>query len=244
MLVFPPVSAVNHAQGPRLFLSAPLSAGAALTLQKDQTRYLGAVLRVRDGATVRVFNGRDGEWRSVLADGQRRLDVAERLRPQAAEADFWLLFAPLRRDATELVVQKATELGASALLPVPTTRAQPVRLNVERLAVIAREAAEQCERLTLPLIAPPRALAEILSGWEGSRRLFVAVERRALPAPSRVAGSAAALLVGPEGGFAPAELELLGQHDFVAPVSLGPLILRAETAAIAGMALLQIPRAP
>jgi 16S rRNA (uracil1498-N3)-methyltransferase len=148
------------------------------------------------------------------------------------------VFALLKRDATDLVVQKATELGAAALLPVITERTNASRVNEARLAAIAVEAAEQCERLTVPRLCRLRPLMALLGGWEPDRHLFVATERSAAPAIGPAHGPAA-LLVGPEGGFTPAELEAVQAHPFVTAVSLGPRILRADTACIAGLALLQ-----
>jgi 16S rRNA (uracil1498-N3)-methyltransferase len=165
------------------------------------------------------------------------LVLGARLRPQAAELDLWLAFAPLKRDATDLVAEKATELGVAALLPVLTARTVAARVNLDRLAAIATAAAEQCERLTVPRLAPPVALAALLADWPAERVLVAALERQGAPPVRRPAGPAA-LLVGPEGGFTGAELDLLRRHPFVVSAGLGPRILRAETAAIAGLALL------
>jgi 16S rRNA (uracil1498-N3)-methyltransferase len=227
----------------RLFLPAPLAAGAALPLGPGQAHYLGTVMRRAVGERVRVFNGADGEWEAriaSLARGAALLEAERCLRPQAPEPDLWLAFAPLRREATEFLVQKATELGAAALRPVYTGRTNPGRLNEARLAAIAIEAAEQCERLTVPRLAPPVRLTALLAEWPPARPLFVALERAAAPMLRPCAGPAG-LMVGPEGGFAPAELDEMGRHAFVMPASLGPRVLRAETAAIVGLALLQAP---
>ena len=152
------------------------------------------------------------------------------------EPDLWLLFAPLKRDATDHVVQKATELGASELFPTLTERSQTDRVNLGRLRAIAMEAAEQCERLTMPVIHPPQRLADRLKDWR-HRKLVVALERSRAPPPPALAGPGA-LLVGPEGGFSPAEAAWLDTLAFVTPACLGPLVLRADTAAIVGLALL------
>jgi 16S rRNA (uracil1498-N3)-methyltransferase len=227
----------------RLYLPAPLHAGAELTTTPAQAHYLANVMRCAVGETLRLFNGRDGEWeariRSLRRD--RALLVAERqVRPQAPEPDLWLLFAPLKRDATDLVVEKATELGAAAILPVLTDRTNTARMNPTRLLAIATEAAEQCERLTLPRIAPPEKLSAILAGWPTDRPLVAALERSVAPKVQPAQGPAA-LLVGPEGGFTEAELDALRRHPLVVAASLGPRILRAETAVIVGLALLQAP---
>ncbi len=201
-------------------------------------------MRRAPGDGVRLFNGADGEWQGRIAAlrRDRAVLVADTMvRPQAAEPDLWLLFCPLKRDATDLVVEKATELGAAALLPVFSERTNTARLNETRLLAIATEAAEQCERLTVPRIVPPRRLADTLASWPAGRKLVVAMERRLAPPVPTTAGPAA-LLVGPEGGFTAAELDALASYPFVIPACLGARILRAETAAIVGLALLQAPR--
>jgi 16S rRNA (uracil1498-N3)-methyltransferase len=226
---------------PRLFVPDALAEGAEIAATPAQAHYLGTVLRHGPGAPLRLFNGRDGEWGARLAairKDRATLVVETRTRLQAPEPDLWLVFAPLKRDATDLVVEKATELGAAALLPVFTERTNTARLNPDRLRAIATEAAEQCERLTVPHLAEPRRLADLLAGWPAGRRLVAALERADAPSPTPSAGPTA-LLVGPEGGFAPAEATLLLRHPAVRPVSLGPRVLRAETAAIVGLALLQ-----
>jgi 16S rRNA (uracil1498-N3)-methyltransferase len=228
---------------PRLFTPDALATGDAVAMTAGQAHYLGTVLRRSAGDPVTLFNGRDGEYAAHIAILRRdrgSFAVDRPLRPQAAEPDLWLVFAVLKRDATDLVVQKATELGAAALLPVLTDRTNAARVNEARLAAIATEAAEQSERLTIPAIHPPRRLPELLAAWPAARPLFAAVERSASPG-LRPAPGPAALLVGPEGGFTPPELDALLGYPFVHPVSLGPRILRAETACLAGLALLQAP---
>ena len=225
----------------RLFVASPLHNAARIEATSGQAHYLANVMRRGAGDKVRVFNGIDGEFLASLATLKRdhaTFSVENQLRPQLAEPNLWLVFAPLKRDATDLLAQKATELGASALLPVFTERTNASRVNTDRLTAIAIEAAEQCERLTVPRIAPPQSLAELLANWPPGRQLVVAVERESAP-PVRPCSEPAALLVGPEGGFAPAELDALRRHPFVVSVTLGPRILRAETAAIVGLALLQ-----
>jgi 16S rRNA (uracil1498-N3)-methyltransferase len=223
----------------RLFLPSPLREGAEIAGSAGQAHYLGNVMRRGVGDGVSVFNGVDGEWRAVIA-GLRRdrlvLRVEGRTRPQAAESDLWLLFAPLKRDATDLVIEKATELGVSHIQPVLTERTNAARINAERLGAIAIEAAEQSERLTVPSLAPPRKLAEVLADWPAGRTLVAAIERAEAPKVPAARGPAA-LLVGPEGGFTQGELDALRRHPFVVAASLGPLILRAETAVIVGLAL-------
>jgi 16S rRNA (uracil1498-N3)-methyltransferase len=225
----------------RLFVTAPLAAGAEIVATAAQAHYLGGVMRRAVGDTVCLFNGSDGEWVARLLTQRRgaaSLLVDRMLRPQAAEPDLWLVFALLKRDATDLVVQKATELGVAAICPVLTARTNAQRINLERARAIAIEATEQSERLTVPIIHPPCPLPALLQSWPSGRRLVVAAERAEAP-PIVATTQPTALLIGPEGGFAPAELDALRGHPLVTLMSLGRRILRAETAAIAGLALLQ-----
>ncbi len=231
---------------PRLFIAASLCAGGTAVAAAAQAHHLGTVLRRGPGDAVRLFNAADGEWAARIATLRRdrcEITIGARLRPPAPEPDIWLAFAPLKRDATDLLAEKATELGAAALLPVLTARTQAARVNLDRLAAIATAAAEQCERLTLPRIAPPVTLPALLADWPPGRPLVAALERQGAPGIAPLAGPAgllpAGLLIGPEGGFTGAELDLLRRHAFVVPASLGARILRAETAAIVGLALLQ-----
>jgi 16S rRNA (uracil1498-N3)-methyltransferase len=228
----------------RLYVEAPLAAGVAVEATENQARYLNVVMRRAVGDPVNVFNGRDGEWTcriAALSRGKVVVAVGTLFRPQAVDTNLWLAFAVLKRDATDLVVQKATELGASALLPVFTERTNAGRINLDRLRAIAIEAAEQSERLTIPDIRPARQLHEFLAAWPAERSLFVARERARAPPLAPVAGPAA-LLIGPEGGFGPRDKQMLDGCGSVRAASLGPRILRAETAAIVGLALLQAPR--
>ncbi len=230
---------------PRLFVEEPLHAGASFALVPAQAHYLGTVLRRGVGDRLTLFNGRDGEWHARLTELRREratVAVDAVLRPQAGEeADVWLAFALLKRDATDLVVQKATELGAAALLPVLTARTNAGRVNEARLTAIAIEAAEQRERLTVPRIQPPQSRAALLDAWPADRRLFAALERASGATPLWPFHGKAGLLIGPEGGFAPVELDALRNHPLVTAVTLGPRILRADTACLAGLTLLQAP---
>ncbi|GGG19655.1 ribosomal RNA small subunit methyltransferase E [Caldovatus sediminis] len=232
---------------PRLFLDAPLEAGAEVPAAPGQGHYLGTVLRRAVGDPIRLFNGRDGEWAARIA-GLRKdrasFVVERRLRPQAAEPDIRLLLAALKRDAMDWVAEKATELGAALIQPVFTRRTVADRVNAARLAAIAREAAEQCERLSVPRVAEAAPLHAVLDAWDAAVPLLVGDERRASPPIARVATAAGlrppfGWLVGPEGGFEAAELDDLRRRSFVSTVALGPRILRAETAAVAGLAALQ-----
>ncbi len=225
----------------RLYVPAALAADACIEVSEAQAHYLGTVMRRRPGDAVRVFNGRDGEFAARITSirrGRASLGIDRQVRPQTPEPDVWLVFALLKRDATDLVLQKATELGVAELHPVITEHTNTHRANMQRLLSIAVEAAEQCERLTVPRLHEPRVLADLLAAWPSDRRLFAAVERISAQSIPPVSGPRA-LLVGPEGGFTTAELDALRAHPFVTPVTLGPHILRAETACIAGLALLQ-----
>jgi 16S rRNA (uracil1498-N3)-methyltransferase len=227
----------------RLFVPDTLSPGEAIAASPAQAHHLGTVMRRGVGDEVRVFNGRDGEFSATIETLRRdRLTIrlGQRVREQADEPDLWLLFAPLKRDATDLVAEKATELGASVLWPVLTARTVASRVNLDRMAAIAAEAAEQCERLTVPRILPPAPLETVLADWPRGRMLFAALERddAAASLPFTLMGPAA-ILIGPEGGFTDDERRRLRAHQAVVSVALGPRVLRAETAAIVGLALLQ-----
>jgi 16S rRNA (uracil1498-N3)-methyltransferase len=227
----------------RLLVTEALRAGAAITPSAAQAHYLGTVMRQGAGDALRLFNGEDGEWLARIAairKDKATLTVESQLRPQAPEPDLWLVFAPLKRDATDFLVQKATELGAAALLPVFTERTNTARINLDRLRAIAIEAAEQCERLSVPEIRPAVPLATLLATWLADRALFAALERDAT-APLFPAKGPAALLIGPEGGFSQRDRTHMKRTGACIGVSLGPRILRAETAAIVGLALLQGP---
>ena len=227
----------------RLHVEPALAAGASIEATEGQAHYLGSVMRRAIGDAVHLFNGRDGEWAAhitALSRGKAMFTAESCIRAQANEPDLWLAFAVLKRDTTDMLVQKATELGVSTLLPVFTERTNASRVNLDRLRAIAIEAAEQSERLTVPLFRSARQLHEILKDWPNERPLFAALERADAQALAPSAGPAG-LLIGPEGGFGPRDHTALDRCRFVRAVSLGPRILRAETAAIVGLALLQAP---
>ncbi|MBR0652562.1 16S rRNA (uracil(1498)-N(3))-methyltransferase [Roseomonas terrae] len=229
---------------PRLFLDAPLSEGAELPGTPAQAHHLGTVLRRGPGDAVAVFNPRDGEFAARIAALRKdrcAFAVEGRLRDAAPEPDLRLLVAAIKRDALDWVVEKATELGVSVIQPVLTRRSIVDRVNTDRLAAIARGAAEQCERLSVPRVAAALPLHAALDAWDGGS-LFVAAERRgAMPLRHAVAGARLPVgwLVGPEGGFETRELDDVVSRPFVTAAALGPRILRAETAAVAGLAVLQ-----
>jgi 16S rRNA (uracil1498-N3)-methyltransferase len=230
----------------RLFVESPLASGARIEATTDQAHYLRHVLRLPDGAPVVVFNGRDGEWSARLSAAGKRgaaLMVEARLRAQEPAGDLHYLFAPLKSARLDYMVQKAVEMGVSRLSPVLTRRTQAQRLNGERLAANAVEAAEQCGILALPVIDEPRPLADALAALEPQRLLIFCDEEAEVSSPlEALAGQAAgplALLIGPEGGFTEEERALALRHARVTRLSLGPRILRADTAAIAALALVQ-----
>lgn len=232
---------------PRLYVAAGLATGAKIELNRAQGHYLRSVLRLDAGAAVAVFNGTDGEWLCrVFAIGKgAALTVERQLREAEPEAvtELWLLFAPVKRTRLDWLVEKATELGVSALLPVWTARTQVERVNLERLRVHAIEASEQSERLSVPELRAPERLDRLLAAWPSERRLIVCDESGAGEpigvAAARLAPGPVALLVGPEGGFDETELDAFGKLSFVTRVGLGPRVLRAETAAVAAVAVFQ-----
>jgi len=232
----------------RLHTTLDLAPGP-LTLGKDQSHYVANVMRAKPGEDVLLFNGRDGEWRGwfdTVAKSGVVVAVEEQTRPQAPESDLWLLAAPIKKDNVDLVAEKAAELGASVLWPVFTRRTVMSRVNTERLAAHMIEAAEQCERLTVPEVREPLALDKALAGWDAARPLIF-LDESGGGAPlvqvlAELPAGPLAVLVGPEGGFAPEERELLARLPFARPVGLGPRILRAETAAIAALAVVQAVR--
>lgn len=232
---------------PRLHVhpdAALLQANASVPMREDQAHYLGAVLRRGAGDAVRLFNQRDGEWEASIGQLHKRgrgdFLLSHQVRPPCDEGGPVLLFAPLKRDATDLVVRMATELGVRAIRPVLTERTNTGRVNLDRLRAIATEAAEQCERLSVPDLLEPVRLPDLLGGWPPDAPIWAAIERSA--AAGGPTGLGAALLIGPEGGFTPHELDLLRSRPFVAAVSLGGRVLRADTAVAAGLACLQAGR--
>jgi 16S rRNA (uracil1498-N3)-methyltransferase len=229
----------------RLFVEAPLAAGAEIALAREQAHYLFSVMRLGPGASLRVFNGADGEWRAEVAAAgrQARLAVRERTAAQRRPPDLWLLFAPVKKARTDFIVEKATELGAARVVPVFTQRTNSERLRPDRLRRLAIEVAEQCGETHVPEIAEADRLGRVLDGWEAGRRLMFCDETMAArPAAAALAeeeGGPWAALIGPEGGFAPEEAERLRALPFVLPVALGPRVLRADTAAVAALTLWQ-----
>ena len=266
---------------PRLFVEDRLASGGTLSLDGPRAHYLLTVMRLKAGDTVRLFNGRDGEWSARIGNAARescRLAVEERTRPQDRAIDLWLLPSPIKRAPFEFMVEKAVELGVSGIRPVISEHTQRSKVNTDRLRTIAIEAAEQSERLSVPEVSEPRPLADHLADWPAGRRLLFCDESGEAPpianvltgrtdtagkvvsgvgqlvgdvldgilGPGLPGGGPAprdrppwAILIGPVGGFSPEERKRLRAHGSVVAASLGPRILRAETAAIAALSLWQ-----
>lgn len=230
----------------RLFVDAPLSEGAAVGLDHERAHFLRHVLRLEAGQNVAAFNGRDGEWTARIdgfGKGWCSLTAVELRRPQTPPPDLWLAFAPIKKGRIDMIAEKATELGASRLLPVFTRHTDPNRVNIDRLAANAVEAAEQCERLCVPEVAQPTQLFQLAADWPADRALIVLAETGNVAplavAAQRLRGRKAGFLVGPEGGFAQMELDELARHPSFVAAGLGPRVLRAETAAVAALSVWQ-----
>ena len=227
---------------PRLFVSDELAAGHIFAIEGQQAHYLSKVMRVRDGDAVILCDNATGEWAARVGQvDKRRVDVTvvEKLRAREEVPDFWLCPALLKKDRFDLVLEKATELGVAEIRPVLMRRCVADKLNLERANTITTEAAEQCARTALPELREPAKLDALLRDWPERRVLYFADEMGGEPAGDAFGTSSgpAAMLIGPEGGFDDAEREMLRSHPQVKPISLGPRILRGETAAIAATAL-------
>ena len=227
----------------RLHVTADLGEGKALPLSDGQVHYLLHVMRARAGMRLRLFNGRDGEWVAEITSVTKRgaiVTARAQTARQAEVPDLWLCFAPVKKTPADYLAQKATELGVRRLQPVFTRRTIVTRINEERLLANAIEAAEQSDRVSVPQIAAPVKLEKLLDGWPAERMLYFCDEGGdAKPLAAAARPGSAAILTGPEGGFDPAERALLRSKDFVVAVTLGPRILRADTAALAALAVWQ-----
>ncbi len=228
----------------RLFVDHPLGAGQTVPLDRDQAHYLFGVMRLGPGAVLSLFNGQDGEWDAEVTEAAKRrgtLTCLAQTRPLQEPPDLWLLFAPIKKARTDFIVEKATEMGARRICPVLTEFTNSERVRVDRLQAHAVEAAEQCGGTYVPEVAEPVKLDRLLDGWDTARALMFCDETRigaaddlpdALRAPT-------AILIGPEGGFSPRERDRLRGMDCAKGVSLGPRILRADTATVAALTLWQ-----
>jgi 16S rRNA (uracil1498-N3)-methyltransferase len=236
--------AVHDFTSQRLFVEHPLAEGARVPCTPEQASYLRGVLRLREGDDILIFNGQDGEWRARLSEQGKRgavLEAVTLVRAQAGGPDIHYLFAPLKRARLDYMVQKATEMGVSRLVPVLTRHTVAERVNIERMRANAIEAAEQCGILRVPDVAGPVKLPALLEGWEGPRALIFcdegAEQADPLVALARVPPGPLSVLIGPEGGFSPDEREMIRAVPQVTAISLGPRIMRADTAAVAALAL-------
>ena len=236
-------------RSPRLYVAVPLASGTVITLEKPQAHYLRNVLRLKGGDSILVFNGQDGEWRATLSDADRRgreLSVQERTRVQTEPLDLHYLFAPLKHERLDYMVQKAVELGVSRLVPVITQHVQVTRVNLDRMRANVIEAAEQCGILHLAEVASPLTFAQMAANRDPERLLVFCDEDAdvkdpviALAAHQASAILRLAVLVGPEGGFTEEERAAVLRLQNVVRLALGPRILRADTAAVAALTLVQ-----
>lgn len=231
---------------PRLYVSDELACGGEIALSRQQVNYLVSVMRLSSGDLVRLFNARDGEWLCTLGAVNRKsatVTCESRIAPAGTLPDIEYLFAPLKAGRLDYMAQKATEMGACRLRPVFTERTVPTKVNMDRLRANVIEAAEQCEMIAIPQVSEPQPLEEVLAGWD-PRRLIVFCDEAA-PRSSAckvllaLPPSPLAVLVGPEGGFSRHEQDHLRSLRFVVPISLGPRVMRADTAAVAALAIVQ-----
>jgi 16S rRNA (uracil1498-N3)-methyltransferase len=230
----------------RLFVTGDLAAGRPVGIEPAQVHYVVNVMRMAAGSELLVFNGRDGEWLARVAEtGKRavRIEAVEQTRPQPPRPDLVYCFAPLKQGRLDYLIQKAVEMGAGVLQPTITQHTQVPRVGLDRLRANAVEAAEQCGVLALPELREAERLERLLAGWDRERRLVFCDEDSStdnpLPALQAIAETSVGLLVGPEGGFAEEERRMLRALPFVTAIPLGPRILRADTAAVAALALIQ-----
>jgi 16S rRNA (uracil1498-N3)-methyltransferase len=239
----------SHKSLPRLYVEPDLAVRTIVHLDRDQSNYLAAVLRKQVGDEAVLFNGRDGAWLCrIVVDAKKNvvLEVIEQIALQPAPTDLWYGFAPLKSARLDYVIQKATEMGAGTIQPVTTQFTQVHRINMDKVTANAIEAAEQCEVLTVPAVSPEITLEKLITTWaetHSARKLIFADEGEGASSPvetlQALKGAPLGLLIGPEGGFSDEERAKLRAQPFVVPISLGPRILRADTAAVAALALIQ-----
>lgn len=228
----------------RLFVTAPLGVNQSVPLDRGQANYLFNVMRLKPGAEVAVFNGTDGEWTAEVKEAQKRrglLICQNQSAPQLSPPDLWLLFAPIKKARTDFIVEKAAELGAARIFPVQTTFTNAERIRQDRLQAHAVEAAEQCGATYVPPVEDLQKLEVVLQDWPQDRQIMFCDETLVGAKQALKAGENEkwAILIGPEGGFAPDEINMLDELPFVTRVSLGPRILRADTAVVAALTLWQ-----
>lgn len=227
----------------RLYVDQPLASGQAVRLSQDQAHYLTGVMRLSAAAPILLFNGKHGEWRATLTDASKRGAIATcdiQTRPLHLPPDLWLLFAPIKKARTDFIVEKAVELGAARILPVQTRHTNSDRIRQDRLQAHVIEAAEQCGATYVPEVADLIALDKLLRQWPEDRRLYWCDETAmGQPATLTPTEGPAAILIGPEGGFSADEAAKLRARPNVTALSLGPRILRADTAAVAALTLWQ-----
>lgn len=228
----------------RLYLDHPLGEGQTAELTQAQAHYLFGVMRQGEGAELRAFNGHNGEWRARITRAAKRggtLTIEHQTAPQMDPPDIWMLFAPIKKARTDFIVEKATEMGAARIIPVQTDFTNAERIRQDRLQAHAIEAAEQCGGTFVPEVAPLQKLGTLLDQWPDPRKLMFCDEALAGETGHLPSGSKApwAILIGPEGGFSPPERDRLRAAPFAHPISLGPRILRADTAAVAALTLWQ-----
>jgi 16S rRNA (uracil1498-N3)-methyltransferase len=237
---------VNLARIPRLYVEAPLATDTAIALSRQQAHYVANVMRLKSGDALRLFNGRDGEWLCTIETAGKReaaVTCTEQTARHRLPPDLDYLFAPLKHARLDYMAQKATEMGARRLRPVFTERTVAQRVNLDRLKANTIEAAEQCNMVSVPEVLPLEPLDAVLARWDPARRLIVCDEAAPIADPlatlKALPPGPLALLVGPEGGFSEAEAEGLRALAFVTTISLGPRVMRADTAAVAALALVQ-----
>jgi 16S rRNA (uracil1498-N3)-methyltransferase len=237
--------AIRDLNSERLYVDAPMQSGGRVVLSEDQAHYLVNVLRLAAGSRVLVFNGRDGEWQAELTDVKKRsatLALENQTRPHVAGPDIDYVFAPLKRSRLDYMVQKAVEMGVARLRPVLTQRTIAERVNLDRMRANVIEAAEQCGILRVAEVTEPISFDKLLTGWDATRQLIFCDEDAAMKNPLDALGEIRmpklAVLIGPEGGFDGREREALLSKPYVSAISLGPRIMRADTAAVAALSLI------
>ena len=228
----------------RLAVQQRLSPKTTIVLSPEQSHYLSNVMRCAKGEIVKCFNSNDGEFLSKIIDLNKNktvVELVEQIRKPSKESDIWLLFVPLKKDKTDFVIEKAVELGVSKIIPVISSRSNVKQIKTDRYVLQATEAAEQCGRLSIPDVSQPKELFAVLSNWDQDRFLYFMDERREGNSALKFfhQNKKGAILIGPEGGFSDEEAEKINKKPFVKNISLGPRILRAETAAISSLAVWQ-----